>query len=40
MPSERVIATLTTPEGAADSFLDDPVGDRIDLSLEWIIPGS
>jgi hypothetical protein len=40
MPSESVIATLTTPEGAADSFLDDPVGDRIDLSLEWIIPGS
>jgi len=40
MPSERVIATLTTPEGDADSFLGDPVGDRIDLSLEWIIPGS
>jgi hypothetical protein len=40
MPSESVIATLTTPDGAADSFLDDPVGDRIDLSLEWIIPGS
>jgi hypothetical protein len=40
MPSERVIATLTTPEGDTGSFLGDPVGDRIDLSLEWIIPGS
>lgn len=40
MPSERIIATLTSPEGAADSFLGDPVGDRVDLSLEWVIPGS
>jgi hypothetical protein len=40
MPSERVIATLTSPEGTADSFLGDPVGDRVDLSLEWVIPGS
>lgn len=40
MPSERVIATLTTPEGATDSFISDPVGDRVGLELEWIIPGS
>jgi len=40
MPSERVIATLTTPEGATDSFIGDPVGDRVGLELEWIIPGS
>lgn len=40
MPSERVIATLSSPDGTTDSFLGDPVGDRIDLELEWIIPGS
>jgi len=39
MPSERVIATLTSPDGDAESFLGDPVGDRVDLELEWIIPG-
>lgn len=39
MPSERVIATLTSPDGN-DSYLGDPVGDRIGLELEWIIPGS
>lgn len=40
MPTERVIATLTSPEGDTESFLGDPVGDRVDLELEWIIPGS
>jgi hypothetical protein len=40
MPSERVIATLTSPDGDTESFLGDPVGDRVDLELEWIIPGS
>jgi hypothetical protein len=40
MPSERVVATLTTPEGAAGSFVGDAVGDRVGLELEWIIPGS
>ncbi|HZD24532.1 MAG TPA: hypothetical protein VE569_14200 [Acidimicrobiia bacterium] len=39
MPSERVIATLTSPDGGTDTFLGDPVGDRVDLALEWIIPG-
>lgn len=40
MPSERIIATLTSPDGADESFLGDPVGDRVELSLEWVIPGS
>lgn len=40
MPSERVIATLTSPDGSNASYLGDPVGDRIGLELEWIIPGS
>jgi hypothetical protein len=40
MPTERIIATLTSPEGETDSFLGDPVGDRYNLELEWIIPGS
>jgi hypothetical protein len=40
MPSERVVATLTTPENATGSFVGDPVGDRVGLELEWIIPGS
>jgi hypothetical protein len=40
MPSERIIATLSSPEGKTDSFLGDPVGDRYSLELEWIIPGS
>lgn len=40
MPSETIIATLTTPDGEADTFLGDPIGDRVDLELEWIIPGS
>jgi hypothetical protein len=40
MPSERVIATLTSPDSDTESFLGDPVGDRVDLELEWIIPGS
>lgn len=40
MPSERIIATLTSPDGTTGSFLGDPVGDRVDLSLEWVIPGS
>jgi len=39
MPSERVIATLSTPDADSESFLGDPVGDRYDLELEWIIPG-
>jgi hypothetical protein len=39
MPSERVIASLTSPEGDSETFLGDPVGDRYDLELEWIIPG-
>jgi hypothetical protein len=39
MPSERVIATLSTPDGDGETFLGDPVGDRYDLELEWIIPG-
>jgi hypothetical protein len=39
MPSERVIATLSTPDGDSETFLGDPVGDRYDLELEWIIPG-
>jgi WD40 repeat protein len=38
MPSERIIATLTSPENETDTFLGDPVGDRWDLELEWIIP--
>lgn len=40
MPGERVIATLTSPDDEAGSFVGDPVGDRVDLELEWIIPGS
>jgi hypothetical protein len=40
MPSERIIATLTSPKGTSNSFLGDPVGDRVDLSLKWVIPGS
>lgn len=40
MPSERVIATLASPGGATDTFLGDPIGDRVGLELEWIIPGS
>lgn len=39
MPTEQVIATLTSPNGDTDTFLGDPVGDRYDLELEWIIPG-
>jgi hypothetical protein len=38
MPSERVVATLTSPEGMTGSYLGDPVGDRVELSLEWVIP--
>jgi hypothetical protein len=38
MPDERVIATLASPEGTAGSYLGDPVGDRVELSLEWVIP--
>ncbi len=40
MPSERVIATLTSPDDTTGSFLGDPVGDRVELSLDWVIPGS
>lgn len=40
MPSERIIATLTSPDGGSSNFLGNPVGDRLDLDLEWIIPGS
>lgn len=40
MPSERVIATLTSPGDTAGTYLGDPVGDRVELSLEWVIPGS
>jgi hypothetical protein len=39
MPSERVIATLTSPDDNTETFLGDPVGDRYELELEWIIPG-
>jgi hypothetical protein len=34
-----VIAKLSTPDGDSETFLGDPVGDRYDLELEWIIPG-
>lgn len=40
MPSERVIASLTSPGRTNNSFLGDPIGRRVDLSLEWVIPGS
>jgi hypothetical protein len=40
MPSEKVIATLTTPGDNTGTYLGDPVGDRVELSLEWVIPGS
>lgn len=40
MPSEKVIATLTSPDSESDSFLGDPIGDRLELGLEWIIPRS
>jgi DNA-binding beta-propeller fold protein YncE len=39
MPTEEIIATLTTP-GDGESFVGSPVGDRLDLDLEWVIPGS
>ena len=41
MPSERVIATLKSPgRTGSSSFVGDPVGERTDLSLDWVIPGS
>jgi len=41
MPSERVIATLTSPgRTGSSSFVGDPVGERTELSLDWVIPGS
>jgi hypothetical protein len=40
MPSERVIATLTSPGRTDGSFVGAPVGERTQLSLEWVIPGS
>jgi len=39
MPTEKVVATLTSPGRTGASFLGDPVGDRTELSLEWVIPG-
>jgi hypothetical protein len=40
MPTEEVVATLTSPGRTDKPFLGDPVGDRTDLSLEWVIPGT
>lgn len=40
MPSERVIATLTSPGRTSNSFMGAPVGERTQISLEWVIPGS
>lgn len=40
MPSGRIIATLTSPGRTSTSFVGDPVGERTQISLEWVIPGS
>jgi len=40
MPSERVIATLSSPGRSTSSFVGAPVGERTEISLEWVIPGS
>lgn len=40
MPSERVVATLKSPGRSGNSFVGDPVGERTELSLDWVIPGS
>lgn len=40
MPDGRVIATLTSPGRTGSGFVGDPVGERTQISLEWVIPGS
>lgn len=40
MPVGRVIATLTSPGRTGRSFVGDPVGERTEIGLEWVIPGS
>lgn len=40
MPTEKIIATLTSPGKSSDPFVGDPVGERVGLDLVWVIPGS
>ena len=40
MPTETIVATLTSPGKSGDPFVGDPVGERVELGLEWVIPGS
>lgn len=40
MPTEEIIATLSSPGEGDESFVGNPVGDRLNLDLEWVIPGS
>lgn len=38
MPVGNVIATLTSPGRTGTSFVGDPIGERLEISLEWVIP--
>jgi hypothetical protein len=38
MPTERVIASLTSPGRSGSSYVGPPVGQRTLIDLEWVIP--
>jgi hypothetical protein len=38
MPEGRIIATITSPGKTEQSFVGDPVGERTEIGLEWVIP--
>lgn len=40
MPTEKIVATLTSPGRTGSPFVGEPVGERVDLDLEWVIPGT
>ena len=40
MPEGRIIATLTSPGRTDRGFVGDPVGERTEIGLEWVIPGT
>jgi hypothetical protein len=40
MPTERVIASLTSPGRTGNSFVGPPVGQRTLIDLAWVIPSA